>query len=86
DRDFWWGVKQDLPEVFLIGRRYEEDRDWRAVDPRWWAEQCAALEMPYDAFITWNEPTDVYNDITLELAARHDDWCCEFRQRMVELG
>jgi hypothetical protein len=86
DRDFWWGVKQDLPEVFLIGRRYEEDRDWRAVDPRWWAEQCAALEMPYDAFITWNEPTDIYNDITLELAARHDDWCCEFRQRMVELG
>jgi hypothetical protein len=86
DRDFWWGVKQDLPEVFLIGRRYEEDRDWRAVDPRWWAEQCAALEMPYDAFITWNEPDDVYNWITMDLAARHDDWCCQFRQRMVELG
>ena len=27
DRDFWWGVKQDLPEVFLIGRRYEDGRD-----------------------------------------------------------
>jgi hypothetical protein len=86
DRDFWWGVKQDLPEVFLIGRLYEDERDWRAVDPRWWAEQCAALQMPYDAFITWNEPTDVYNWITMELAARHDDWCCQFRQRMVELG
>jgi len=86
DRDFWQGVKQDLPETLLIGRLYEEGRDWRQTDPRWWAEQCAALEMPYDAFITWNEPTDVYNEITLELAAQHDDWCCQFRRRMAELG
>jgi hypothetical protein len=56
------------------------------VDPRWWAEQCARLEMPYDAFITWNEPTDIYNNITLEMAAWHDDWCCEFRNRIIELG
>jgi hypothetical protein len=86
DRDFWRGVKADLPGIFLIGRRYEEGRGWRSTDPRWWAEQCAALEMPYDAFITWNEPTAVYNEITLETAAQHDDWCCEFRRRIRELG
>jgi hypothetical protein len=86
DYDFWRGVKRDHPGVFLVGRRYEEDRDWRAVDPRRWAEQCAALEMPYDAYVTWNEPTDVYNWITPELALRHDEWCCHFRYRIMELG
>jgi hypothetical protein len=86
DRGFWQDVKRELPGVFLIGRRYEEGRDWRQTDPRWWAEQCARLEMPYDAFITWNEPTDIYNNITLEMAAWHDDWCCEFRNRIIELG
>jgi len=86
DRTFWWGVKQELPNIFLIGRKYEDRRDWRATDPRDWAEQCAALGMPYDAFVTWNEPEDVHNGKPLDVYARHDDWCCEFRRRIMELG
>jgi hypothetical protein len=86
DYKFWMDVKRALPDTLLIGRLYEGDRDWRAVDPDYWAEACAFWGMPYDAWITWNEPTDVCNGMSFDLAARHDQWCCEFRQRMVELG
>jgi len=86
DYSFWRGVQRDHPDIFLIGRKYEGGVDWRNVDPRRWAEQCADLEMPYDAFITRNEPEDIYSWITPDLAARHDDWCCEFRRRIMELG
>lgn len=86
DRDFWSQVKYELPDTLLIGRLYEDDRDWRQTGPIWWAERCAALEMPYDAFITWNEPTDVYNGMSFDLAARHDDWCCKFRYGIGSLG
>jgi len=86
DYSFWRGVQRDHPDIFLIGRRYEEGVDWRDRDPRGWAEQCADLEMPYDAFITYNEPEQIHNELSADLAARHDDWCCEFRRRILELG
>jgi len=86
DRTFWAEVKAALPQTLLVGRLYEEGQDWRAVDPCWWAEQCAELGMPYDAWITWNEPTDVYNGMSFELAARHDRWCCDFRWRIRDFG
>jgi hypothetical protein len=86
DYKFWLDVKAALPDTLLIGRLYEDDQDWRAVDPWYWAEACAFLGMPYDAWITWNEPTDVYNGMSFDLAAQHDDWCCEFRRRILELG
>jgi len=86
DGPFWTDVKRAHPKMLLIGRRWEEEQDWRNVDPRTWAEKCASLGMPYDAFITRNEPEDIHNWITMDLAARHDDWCCQFRRRIVELG
>lgn len=86
DYDFWRDVKQQFPELFLIGRRYENGLDWRQVTGRQWAERCADLAMPYDAFVTFNEPVHVYNWITAATAAHHDDWCCDFRRRALELG
>jgi hypothetical protein len=86
DRTFWEEVKRALPATLLIGRRYEEDMDWRSMNPHEWADRCDVLGMPYDAWITWNEPTDVYNGMDFDLAAQHDDWCCEFRRRILGQG
>jgi hypothetical protein len=86
DGPFWQEVKRALPDTLLIGRLYEDDQDWRSMNPHEWADRCDVLGMPYDAWITWNEPTDVYNEVGFDLAARHDEWCCEFRRRILGQG
>lgn len=90
DRDFWREVKRDCPQTLLIGRLYEIRRgfspDWRQVDPRRWAEECAQQEMCYDAWITRNEPHGINNEVTADDAKRYDEWCCVFRERGLELG
>jgi len=90
DRDFWRAVKTDFGETFLIGRLFEIREgfspDWREVDPRLWADECASLAMCYDAWITRNEPDGIDNQVTAEDAKRHDEWCVKFRERALELG
>lgn len=90
DGDFWRGVKRDFPEMLLIGRLFELtpgfSGDWRQVEPEIWAEACAWLAMPYDAFITRNEPDGINNEVTADDAKRYDEWCVRFRERGLELG
>lgn len=86
DAGFWQKVRDVYDSIFLIGRLYEHGQHWLDIPARIWAEDCARLNMPYHAWYTFNEPPQVDNSITPDLAARHDDWCCEFRRHILRFG
>lgn len=87
DAGFWHKTRDHHGDgIFLIGRLYEKGQHWLNIPPRTWAEECARLNMPYHAWYTFNEPPQVDNSISPELAVRHDDWCCEFRRHLLRFG
>lgn len=86
DKSFWVAVRASWPEILLVGRLYEEGADWRQVEAVEWASRCASFNMCYHAWLTWNEPRDIYNWVTPENARLHDEWCIRFREAILGMG
>lgn len=82
DKDFWQGIRQAIPAL-LIGRLDEAGRNWRNMSPEEWAQRCGSLGMPYHAWLTWNEPDGINNEVSAKDAKAYDEWCCHFRKEML---
>jgi len=87
----WLGPSQDgvdeirrrSPGTFVVGRKYERERDWQSnAGPYRWADECAAMAQ-CDAWICWNEP---FGHDAAHLFGAFDEWMVHFRERMLQHG